>query len=60
MSDNVMPNEVQREAESSQAKRKEGFGAVPNINPDQTGDTEQLVEAAHQFEEEKGDWGKDR
>jgi hypothetical protein len=53
--------QAQREAETAKVKEKEGFGAVPNVpsGPDK-GQAEQLKKAAHELEEEKGDWGKDR
>ncbi len=53
--------QAQRETEAAQIKEKEGFGAVPNISAGpSTGEAEQLKQAAHELEEEKGDWGKDR
>jgi hypothetical protein len=52
----------EREAETAEAKRNEGTGTVPNVTPGQDKDdeTEELKEAMHQVEEEKGDWSKDR
>jgi len=53
--------QAQRETETAHVKQKEGFGTVPNVTPDQPeSDAEDLREAAHELEEEKGDWGKDR
>ena len=61
MSSSTDPRQTQREAETAKAKQDEGFGAVPNVTPGQPdGEAEQLKEAAHELEEEKGDWGKDR
>jgi len=61
MSVKADPQQAKREAEANEAKQKEGSGAVPNVPPGQPkGEAEQLKEAAHQLEEEKGDWGKDR
>jgi hypothetical protein len=51
----------QRETEAARAREKEGFGAVPNVTAGPaTEEAEQLKQAAHDLEEEKGDWGKDR
>jgi hypothetical protein len=59
MTDHEDPSQAEREAEAAKAREKEGFGAVPNVPPDQAqGEVGQLKEAAHQFEEEKGDWSK--
>jgi len=50
-----------REAETAKAREKEGSGTVPNVTPGQAdGMTEQLKEAVHELEEEKGDWSKSR
>jgi hypothetical protein len=50
----------EREAETAEAKKNEGSGTVPNVTPGQDKDdeTEELKEAMHQVEEEKGDWSK--
>ena len=53
----------EREAETAEAKKNEGTGAVPNVTPGQANDddeTEELKEAMHEVEEEKGDWAKSR
>jgi hypothetical protein len=52
----------EREAETAEAKKNEGSGTVPNVTPGQAKDdeTEELKEAMHQVEEEKGDWAKSR
>lgn len=48
-----------REAQTAEAKEKEGYGAVPNVTEedakDEAGD---LKNALHEYEEEKGDWSK--
>jgi hypothetical protein len=50
----------QREAETAEVKRKEGYGAVPNVPQDKSeGELGEMKEALHQVEEEKGDWAKD-
>lgn len=60
MSNQADPKQAQRDVETAKTKQKEGFGSVPNVTPDDPeGDDEELKEAAHQLEEEKGDWGKD-
>jgi hypothetical protein len=60
MSNSEDPRKARREAETAKAKHDEGYGAVPNATPGQPADeAEQLKEAMHQLEEEKGDWGKD-
>lgn len=49
------------QADAAEAQRKEGHGAVPNVTPEEeAGDAEDLKEAAHELEEEHGDWSKDR
>ena len=61
MTDRDNAGQEQREAEAAEAKGKEGAGTVPNVTPEQAkGEAEELKEAMHQLEEEKGDWGKDR
>jgi hypothetical protein len=58
---NPMPvGQKEREAETAEARKNEGSGTVANVTPDQTTDdeTEELKEAMHQVEEEKGDWSK--
>jgi hypothetical protein len=60
MSNKADPKQAQRDVETAKTKQKEGFGAVPNVTPGEPeGDGEELKEAAHQLEEEKGDWGID-
>ncbi len=50
-----------REAETAKAREREGSGTVPNVTPGHAdGMTEQLKEAVHELEEEKGDWSKSR
>jgi biotin synthase-like enzyme len=52
-----------RDAETAQARKNEGSGTVPNVTPGQGRDddeTEELKEAIHEVEEEKGDWSKSR
>ena len=51
----------EREAETAEKRAKEGFGTVPNVTEGQGKDaTEELKEAVHELEEEKGDWSKSR
>jgi hypothetical protein len=53
----------EREAETAEARKNEGSGTVPNVTPAQPKDddeTEELKEAMHDVEEEKGDWAKSR
>ena len=57
----------EREAETAEAKKNEGSGTVPNVTPGQAkpgqakdDETEELKEAMHQVEEDKGDWAKSR
>jgi hypothetical protein len=45
-----------RETETAEEREKQGQGTVPNVTPGAP--NEQLVEALHQREEEKGDWSK--
>jgi hypothetical protein len=60
MTDRKNPGREKREAEAARAKEKEGAGAVPNVTPAEgAGETEELKEAMHELEEEKGDWAKD-
>jgi hypothetical protein len=60
MTDPENPGREEREAEAARAKEKEGAGAVPNVRPgEEAGETEELKEAIHELEEEKGDWAKD-
>jgi hypothetical protein len=60
MSDREDPKQAQRDVETAKTKQKEGFGTVPNVTPpDPDKDAEELKEAAHHLEEEKGDWGID-
>jgi hypothetical protein len=44
-----------REAETTQAKRNEGSGAVPNVTEE---DAKEDKSAIHEYEEKKGDWSK--
>jgi hypothetical protein len=61
MSDRNDTQQARRETESVKTKQKEGFGAVPNVTAGQaTEEAEQLKQAVHDLEEQKGDWGKDR
>jgi hypothetical protein len=62
MSDTMPVGQKEREAETAEAKKDEGSGTVPNVTPGQDKDdeTEELKEAMHQVEEEKGDWSKGR
>ena len=47
------------EAETAQAKQKEGTGTVPNVTEDQVKDEAgEAKKAMHEYEEEKGDWSK--
>jgi hypothetical protein len=51
--------QAQRESEAAKTKEKEGSGSVANVAPGQDAEeTEQLKKAAHELEEEKGDWAK--
>jgi hypothetical protein len=60
MTDRENPGREKREAEAAKAKEKEGAGTVPNVTPGEAGgETEELKEAMHELEEEKGDWAKD-
>jgi len=58
------PKQKEREAETAKVRAKEGSGTVPNVTDDHAGqvkdETEQLKEAVHELEEEKGDWSKGR
>ena len=48
-----------REAETAKAKQKEGSGAVPNVTEeDDKDEVGELKNAAHEYEEKKGDWSK--
>lgn len=54
-----------RQAEAAKVKQREGSGAVPNVTEDEKEvekktEEEELKEAIHEFEEEKGDWSKGR
>lgn len=47
------------QAETAKVKQKEGTGAVPNVTEeDDRGETADLKNALHEYEEEKGDWSK--
>ena len=47
------------QAETAKVKQKEGTGAVPNVTEqDERGETTDLKNALHEYEEEKGDWSK--
>jgi biotin synthase-like enzyme len=52
----------EREAETAEARKNEGSGTVANVTTGQAKDheTDELKEAIHQVEEEKGDWAKSR
>ena len=62
MTDSMPAGRKEREAETAKVKKDEGSGAVPNVTAGQADDaeTEELNEAVHQVEEEKGDWAKSR
>jgi hypothetical protein len=60
---NRMPvGKKEREAETAEAKKNEGSGTVANVTPGRAkakdDETEELKEAMHQVEEDKGDWAK--
>jgi hypothetical protein len=49
----------QREAETAEVKKKEGYGAVPNVTEKNANDEDgELNNALHEYEEKKGDWSK--
>jgi hypothetical protein len=61
MTDQTAAGQKEREAETAEAKKNEGSGTVPNVTPGQAkkdDKTEELKEAMHEVEEEKGDWSK--
>lgn len=62
MTDSMPAGQKEREAETAQVKRNEGSGTVPNVTagPAKDDETEELKEAMHEIEEEKGDWAKSR
>jgi IMP dehydrogenase/GMP reductase len=65
MTDSMPAGQKEREAETAKVKKNEGSGTVPNVTAgpaDQADDdeTEELKDALHQVEEEKGDWAKSR
>lgn len=62
MTDSMPAGQREREAETAEAKKNEGSGTVPNVTAGQAKDdeTEELKEALHEIEEEKGDWAKSR
>jgi hypothetical protein len=63
MTDLMPAGQKEREMETAEAKKNEGSGTVPNVTPDEAkkdDETEELKEAFHQVEEEKGDWAKSR
>jgi hypothetical protein len=64
MTDRTNPGRSQREDEAARAKQKEGTGTVPNVAPGENAgeskEVRELKKAAHDLEEEKGDWAKDR
>ena len=48
-----------REAQTAEAKEKEGSGAVPNVTDEAAKDEAgELNKALHEYEEKKGDWSK--
>jgi hypothetical protein len=48
-----------RAAETSKAKQKEGYGAVPNVTEHEGNDeSAELRKAVHEYEEKKGDGSK--
>ena len=48
-----------REAQTAQAKQKEGYGAVPNMTDQQAkNELGEAKNALHEYEEKKGDWSK--
>jgi hypothetical protein len=62
MTDSMPAGQKEREAETAQVKKNEGSGTVPNVTAGQARDdeTEELKEAMHEIEEDKGDWAKSR
>jgi biotin synthase-like enzyme len=62
MADTMSAGQKEREAETAEARKNEGSGTVPNVTAGQAKDdeTEELKEAIHEIEEEKGDWAKSR
>jgi hypothetical protein len=60
MTNPILVGQKEREAETAEAKKDEGSGTVPNVTPGhaQDDETEELKDAMHQVEEEKGDWSK--
>jgi hypothetical protein len=64
MTDRTNPGRSQNEDEAARAKQREGTGTVPNAAPDdnaaESKEVKELKKAAHDLEEKKGDWSKDR
>jgi hypothetical protein len=62
MADTMPAGQKEREADTAEARKDEGFGTVPNVTAGHAKDdeTEELKEAMHEIEEEKGDWSKSR
>ena len=62
----IMSQDSEREArqtEVAKVRQKEGYGTVPNVTEDETDEKtweDEVKEAIHEFEEEKGDWSKSR
>jgi hypothetical protein len=59
MRNRMDPKRTKREAAAARKKKREGPGAVPNVPRDPAnGEKEELKEAFHELEEQKGDWSK--
>lgn len=60
MTDTMPAGQKEREAETAETRKDEGSGTVPNVTSGHANDdeTEELKEAMHEVEEEKGDWSK--